>query len=264
MSQSDIPRASLEDALKLAQALRDNFAGKDASPINLAAALNRSPSSSTWRFLTGAATAYGLTTAGWNADSISLTSLGNQIVSPTEDGADRIGLIQAALRPAILKSFYEKYDRNKLPNEQIAKNVLVELGVPQDRASEAFKIATENAKFVSILTGVAGNQYIQLRATSTVSVPSNQNTVETDTSSQSSPEHIAVSRPHIMDTTTPSGYANVNVADGRIVLVIPASLKDRLLDDEGVEKEWHEVRRALKSFADKHIPKKEDKSSASE
>lgn len=164
MAQTDMPRASLREAIAIAEALRDDFAGKDATSIDLAQSLKRSPSSSSWRFLTGAAVAYGLTTGGYNAGTISLTTLGESIVSPTEEGADKENLVQAALAPAIPKAFYQKYDRNKFPSGQIAKNVLRQLGVPHDRTDEALKIVSENANFTGILKEVNGSQYIQLRS----------------------------------------------------------------------------------------------------
>lgn len=162
ISQSDMPRFPLGDTLILAKALRDNFASKGTSPINLAQAVKRSPSSSTWRVLTGAAIAYGITDGGYNASEITLTTLGNKIVNPTEDGEDSIATLEAALRPSILKAFYEKYDGQKLPKEDIGKNVLCQLGVPQERTDEAWKIVIENAKLLDILTDVNGSQYIQL------------------------------------------------------------------------------------------------------
>ena len=96
VSQSDMPRFPLEDALVLAKALRDNFASKGTTPINLAQAIKRSPSSSGWRILTGATVAYGLTEGGYNASEISLTNLGDKIVNPTEDGEDTAALLDAA------------------------------------------------------------------------------------------------------------------------------------------------------------------------
>lgn len=157
-----MPRFPLGDALALAKALRDNFASKGTSPINLAQAIKRSPSSSAWRILTGAAMAYGITDGGYNASEITLTTLGDKIVNPTEDGEDTVATLEAALRPVVLKAFYEKYDGQKLPKEDIGKNVLRQLGVPQERTDEAWKIIIENAKLLGILTDVSGSQYIQL------------------------------------------------------------------------------------------------------
>jgi predicted nucleotide-binding protein len=173
--QTFMPRISLKEAVALANALRDDFAGKDATPIDLAQSLNRSPSSSSWQFLTGAAVAYGLTTGAYNSAQISLTALGEKLTMPTEEGDDAEALLQAALSPEAPKSFYEKYNRNKFPSEIIAKNVLNQLGVPRDRVDEALKIIKDNADFVGIISEVSGNQYVQLR-------PGIKNTTKDDTS----------------------------------------------------------------------------------
>ena len=161
--QADIPRSTLKEVVALAEALRDNFAGKDASPIDLAKAIDRSPSSSGWRYLTGSAVAYGLLDGGYRASSISLTPLGKQIVNPTEESSRSEGLLMALLRPAVLKSFYEKYNGAKFPKDDITKNVLETLGVPPARTDEALKIIMENAQYLGIMTDTGTGQYIQLR-----------------------------------------------------------------------------------------------------
>ena len=73
ISQSDFPRFTLQQALKLPQALWDEFAGKDAPPHNVAIALGMSPTSGTWRNLCGTAVAYGLVEGGYNATKMALT-----------------------------------------------------------------------------------------------------------------------------------------------------------------------------------------------
>lgn len=178
--QSFMPRIALKEVVAVANALRDDFAGADATPIDLAQSLGRSPSSSAWQFLTGAAVAYGLTTGAYNASTISLTPRGQKLTMPTDEGEDMAALFEAALAPDVPKAFYEKYDRNKFPSEVIAKNVLAQLGVPRDRVDEALKIIVDNANLVGILKEVSGNQYIQLRraagpATSAASDPLEEN-----------------------------------------------------------------------------------------
>ncbi len=166
-SQGNLPRVTLQETLALANSLRDNFAAKSATPIDLAKSLNRSPSSSDWRYVTGAAVAYGLTSGGYNATSISLTELGRKIVRPEGEGEDKTALVQTALKPQILKDFYTRYDKNKFPRDEIAKNVLISMGVPDVRANEALKIVKENGQFTGILIDVKGELYIQLSGAAT-------------------------------------------------------------------------------------------------
>src|SRR5438270_11794812 len=72
VSQSDVPKHSIEEAVNLARGLFDAFNG-DSLPHELANAMGISPTSSAWRSLTGAAVAYGLTEGAYNAPRIKLT-----------------------------------------------------------------------------------------------------------------------------------------------------------------------------------------------
>jgi hypothetical protein len=65
--QTDIPSYTLDKASTVPQMLADQFARKPVSPLKLAAAMKVQPTSPSFRMLTGAAIAYGLTKGGWNA-----------------------------------------------------------------------------------------------------------------------------------------------------------------------------------------------------
>src|ERR1700678_4475065 len=85
VSQTDVPTSSLERALRIPRAIADNYGYKPTSPLQVAVALNVQPSSSNFRMMTGAAIAYGLTSGGSNADTISITPLAMRIVRPTTE-----------------------------------------------------------------------------------------------------------------------------------------------------------------------------------
>ncbi len=131
ISQVDFPVYTLQESLTVAQALWDNFAGKGAAPHQVAQALNKSPASSDWRYITGASIAYGLTEGGSAAPQITLKDLGKRIVAPTQEGDDDAARAEAVLQPRISREFFEKYNRAKFPKDEIVKNVLVELGIAQ-------------------------------------------------------------------------------------------------------------------------------------
>lgn len=151
VSQSDLPQAKLSEAVKIPHAIWDNYAGDATPPHEVAIALNISPTSSTWRVLTGAAVAYGLTRGAYNADSIELTDLGRRFVSPQVEGEDDAALAQAAMIPAIPSEFYKKYNRAKWPKPEIAANVLIGFGVPKEKAGEIVKLVEENARLVGFI-----------------------------------------------------------------------------------------------------------------
>src|SRR5207244_3150722 len=100
---------------------------------DVAMALELSPTSSQWRMLAGCALAYGLTTASFSAERIALSDLGRRIVAPTVEGDDHRAMIEAMMRPRVLRDFFQRYDRNKFPRDEIVKNVLAQMGIPRDR-----------------------------------------------------------------------------------------------------------------------------------
>ncbi len=151
LKQSEVPLLPLSEALRLAQSLNDDFAGGSAAPHQLAMAVSLSPTSGTWKDLSGASVAYGLTEGGSQAQTITLTELGRRIVAPTEDGQDTAAKVEAALRPRILRALFEKYNRAKFPQDKIALNVLVEMGAPKDRAERALEVIKRNGEFVGIV-----------------------------------------------------------------------------------------------------------------
>lgn len=165
LSQSDVPAFSLGEALRVAEALNDNFGKNPTKPLRVAQAMNLSPSSSGFRMMCGASIAYGLTEGGYNAEAISLTALGRRIVAPTSEGDDFAAKREATLRPRIVRDFLTRYNESKLPNDTIGKNVLEELGVPIERAAAVYKDIVDSARTVNFLREVKGATYVDLDAT---------------------------------------------------------------------------------------------------
>lgn len=169
--QTELPKMSLEDALKVPQAIWDQYAGNATAPIFVAEAVGVSPSSSNWRTLTGASIAYGLTDGGYNSKEISLTELGRRIVSPTEENDDKLAIFQAAQLPQFCQKFYEKYGNgNKLPQANIAENLLISWGVPKDEASNTFDLIKKNGEFSGIIVTIQGNQYVNTTPSNSLTV----------------------------------------------------------------------------------------------
>ena len=174
VAQSDFPRFTLAKALIIAEELWNNFAGKGAAPHDVAMALDKSPTSGTWRNLCGASIAYGLTKGGHHAREIAPTEPGLRIVAPQSEGDDAKAKAEALLRPRVIKEFLEKYDRAKFPKEKIAENVLVGLGLPKDRVESAVEVLRENGTFTGILKETKTGLFVALD--SPVSPPSDEDT----------------------------------------------------------------------------------------
>lgn len=195
VSQADVPAYGLQQALRVGQAIADNYGKSPTKPLRVAQAMDVLPGSSTFRMLCGASIAYGITDGGYNSDQISLTPLGRRIVAPTKEGDDVAAKREALLRPRVIREFLTRYNESKLPSQVIAKNVLEEMGVPAERATDVFELLTDGAKALGFLRDVKGQTYVDLDSTA---VPVAQH----DVADQGEPHD-----PEIPPTAAPEGAA---------------------------------------------------------
>ncbi|MFG1286827.1 TIR domain-containing protein [Xanthobacter versatilis] len=160
--QSDVPTTSLDEALRLPQAIFDHYAGKPTTPFNVAKALNVDVKGSQLRVLSGAAIAFGLVEGGAQAASISVTDLAKRILRPKSEGEDSKAKREAVLKPRVFNEFLTQYDGNQLPRIDIAVNVLEEKGVPRDKTSDVYERIIETARSVGFIQELKGKYYVQL------------------------------------------------------------------------------------------------------
>ncbi|MGD0096037.1 MAG: hypothetical protein ABSB60_06050 [Terracidiphilus sp.] len=153
---------SLEKALRVPNAIAGNYGYKPATPLQVAAAIGVQPSTGPFRMLTGSSIAYDLTAGGAFAESISLTPLGLRIVRPTVEGDDIVAKREAVLKPRVIREFLQKYAGAPLPKPEIARNVLIGLGVPSERADETQSLILENANAVGFIRDINGRKYVEL------------------------------------------------------------------------------------------------------
>lgn len=164
LSQTDVPGYPLEQAIRVAEAISENYAGAPTKPLHVANALGMAPQSSHFRQLCGAAIAYGITDGGYNAGEISLTELGRRIVRPLKEGDDANAMREAFLTPRIIREFLTKYNGSPFPPAEIARNVLVAMGVPDAKAAETFAMIVEGARSTNLVQEIKGKLYGDLDA----------------------------------------------------------------------------------------------------
>lgn len=164
LSQADVPAYSLDEAMRVPEVLRDEYGKRATKPIDVAQVLQMGPHGTSFRMLTGAALAYGLITGGAQASEIALDDLGRRAVAPTEDGDDLRARREAILRPRVLREFLERYDGSPLPSEQVALNVLEELGVPPKATRRALEMIIRNAEGLGLLVAIKDKRYVRLDA----------------------------------------------------------------------------------------------------
>lgn len=162
MSQEDIPAYDLEQALLVAKALFQQYGGDASTPLDVAAAMDLTPTSGKFRMLCGASIAYGLTTGGYNAAQIAPTDLARQIIEPQEEGAELAGKREAVMRPRVLREFLSKYSGSQLPREDIGMNVLKAMNVPADRAKSVLNMVIDSANSVGFIQRIKDRMYVNL------------------------------------------------------------------------------------------------------
>lgn len=166
LKQSDVPSGSLDDALRIPQAILDHYAGKPTTPLHVAKALNVDPKGSQIRALSGAAIAFGLIEGGAQAASISVTDLAKRVLRPKEEGQDLAAKRDAVLRPRVFGEFLRKYDGSPFPRNDIAQNVLEELGVPREKTEGVLEQIDASARSVGFIEEIKGKNYITLQGAS--------------------------------------------------------------------------------------------------
>lgn len=167
LKQSDVPAASLEEALRIPQALFDHYAGKPTAPLYVAKALNVDPKGSQLKVLSGAAIAFGLIDGGSQAASISVTELARRILRQKVEGEDYVAKREAVLLPRIFGAFLRNYDGHPFPRQDIAINVLEDLGVPRDKGAEVLERIDSSARMVGFIEEIKGKPYVSLAGNGT-------------------------------------------------------------------------------------------------
>lgn len=149
--QEDVPSYSLEQALRVARSIADNYGYKPTKPVNVAGAMGMTHTAGPFRMISGASVAYGLTTGAAQAPEIGITPLGMRVVQPMVEGDDMAAKREALLRPKVVGEFLRAYDGAALPPENIAKNVLAAKGVPAERLDSVLELILDGAKAVGFI-----------------------------------------------------------------------------------------------------------------
>jgi hypothetical protein len=164
VKQTDVPAVALDEALRIAFAIANEYGKQPATPLEVGKALDLLPNTGHFRTLAGAALAYCVTEGGAYADSIALSDLGRRIVAPTVEGDDLTAKREALMRPRVVREFLERYNESPLPSTTIGANVLEAMGVPSDRGAATFSLIAESAESLGLITEVNTKKFVNLRA----------------------------------------------------------------------------------------------------
>ncbi|MDQ3915774.1 MAG: hypothetical protein M3285_14160 [Actinomycetota bacterium] len=145
------PRRTLENALRVPQAIKQHNAGNPWSTEEVARALDLGPKSGNFFYVTASSRAYGLTEGTRETSQISLTPLGRQAVYPANKEEERDAWVKAFLNVPAFRQVLEYYRGNNLPERQFLSNTLVsQFNIPEDQHDEFVDLFTKNCKFVGI------------------------------------------------------------------------------------------------------------------
>jgi predicted nucleotide-binding protein len=184
LSQADVPRYPIQDAVRVARALADQYGKQPSSPLDVAVALDMKPTTGHFRYLCGSAVAYGITEGGPRAPKISLTELGMRIVAPIEEGDDVRATREAFLQPRVVGEFLRRYNSSKLPAPKIGRNVLETMGVPADATERTFDLVVGSARELGLVRDIKGDEFVQLDTS--IAIPATEQPPEDESDDETS------------------------------------------------------------------------------
>jgi predicted nucleotide-binding protein len=161
------PPTALEEAINLADAIRDYNAGQPFDRLLLADALGIKPSSSNFRDILKAGHQYGVTNGSEKSDKVSLTLLGTKLTKPMNTGERAQAVIEAALAPELAGKVYRHYNRNKMPGTEFLKNALErQFDVPPEWSQDIATLLDKNARYAGLVRPISGSDMVLIDAPS--------------------------------------------------------------------------------------------------
>lgn len=147
----NFPRRTLEDALKIPEAIHQHHGGNPWATAEVAVAIGSTPKSGTFFYWAAAARDYGLTEGGRDSAFITMLELGRRAVAPTSSEERSQALVDAFFNVPVFRQVVEFYKGSKLPPEEFLTNTLEQnFGVARDFIPEFIQIFEANARFVGV------------------------------------------------------------------------------------------------------------------
>lgn len=145
------PRKTLEQALRVPQALKQYNGGKPWPPADVAKTLDLAPKSGNFFYIAGASRDFGLTTGSRDTAEIGLTDLGRKAVYPQSEADEGDARRDAFLSVDIFKRVVEHYGGSELPEATYRANTFEQVfGLDPSIHAEFVELFEKNAKYVGI------------------------------------------------------------------------------------------------------------------
>jgi hypothetical protein len=150
-SPRPFPADTLENAIKIAKAIKEFNGGNPWPPSEVANALGLGTSSSAFYYLSASARDYGLTIGTRDTEQIELNTIGRELVYATSAEMEREALRKAFFNVELFKSVYNYYKGSSLPELKFLQNTLESVFKIQPKYHEEFfNVYTENCRFLDI------------------------------------------------------------------------------------------------------------------
>lgn len=145
------PRVTLEEALKIAQIIKEKNGGNPWPPSEIAKAVGIASKGNPFFYQTSAAQAFGLTKGTRDANEITLETLGRDIIYAPSSQKEFEKKREAFFNIKIFKEVFEYYKGGKLPETQYLKNTLEsKFGLNPNYHEEFVEMFRKNTKYLGL------------------------------------------------------------------------------------------------------------------
>ncbi|MCR9217306.1 MAG: hypothetical protein NXI14_08910 [bacterium] len=147
------PRVTIEDALRVPEALKSKNNGRAYASSDVAKAVDLGAKGTQFFYLTAGSRDYGLTTGTRDAPKIELTDLGKSVVYPESAAEKSAALLEAFRSVDVFRRVLEHFDGMNLPEMEYLSNTLTkEFGLHPDVHQDFVRIYKANCEFIGLDT----------------------------------------------------------------------------------------------------------------
>lgn len=145
------PRVTLENALRVSNAIKEKNAGNPWPPEEISKALGVGFKTGPYYYLTAGSRDYNLTEGTSKTEKISLTALGRTVNYPKSPEEAMVAKREAFLSVDTFRKVLEYYKGSDLPEKEYLSNTLqTEFGLDPEVHDEFVEIFQKNCKFLGI------------------------------------------------------------------------------------------------------------------
>lgn len=154
----NFPRATLEESLKIPQAIKDKNGGNSWPPAEVAKAINAGAKTNNFFYQTSSSQSFGFTKGTRDAAKIEIDTLGREIVYSPNPEVELQSKINAFFKIDIFAKVFNHYKGSSLPETKYLSNTLEnEFSIPPEFHEEFVRLFKENCRYLNIEHGINGS-----------------------------------------------------------------------------------------------------------